>query len=267
MRRCAVLAWAFLLCAAYAAAAGYDRGDLEYYLFLAEASQLAYEDAPDGLVETPSGCVALLLQNGDGDVAVAFRGSVVGDRQKRHPFSSLGGRAVRQTYRDWAATNLKQATGFLPRQYLEAAELVAKQAAELSVDKRLYVTGHSKGGGAAEFAAVAAHLNPDLSAAQKKRIHCVTFNAAVVAATNWKRLQRQYPRSDMEAVRRLLGEPGKLVAVSVAGDPVSRFGADEQPAFGTRLAIPPHEDMPALQRHDIATVISEITLLLDGGSE
>lgn len=266
MRRCVILLWALLLCSA-GAAAQYDRGDLDYYLFLAKASQLAYEDAPDGLVETESGCVALLLQNGGGDVAVAFRGSVVGDRQKRHPFSSLGGRAVRQTYRDWAATNLKQVTGFLPRQYLEAAEIVAKQAAALPVDKRLYVTGHSKGGGAAEFAVVAAHLNPDLSSAQKERIHCVTFNAAVVAAMNWKRLQRQYPRSDMEAVRRLLAEPGKLVAVSMAGDLVSRIGAGEDPAFGTRLLIPPHEEMSALAQHDIATVVFEITLLLEGSSE
>ncbi|MCC8165675.1 MAG: hypothetical protein LIQ31_05905, partial [Planctomycetes bacterium] len=104
-----------------------SRSELAYYHYLATLSELAYDDAQPGLETTPSGCVALVREEADGAVVIAFRGSMLGDRTPSHPFSNLGGAVIRRNYRDWVATNLKQTAGFLPRQYTEAAALVKRR--------------------------------------------------------------------------------------------------------------------------------------------
>ncbi|MCD8351729.1 MAG: hypothetical protein LUC93_14065 [Planctomycetaceae bacterium] len=236
--------------------------ELEYFLFLAEESRLSYLDDQEGVTMMTNGLAALVTHHGEDDVVIAFRGSIIGDRQKRHPFSSLGGAAIRQTYRDWVTTNLKGATGFLPRQYTEAAEFVARQATDLPVTTTIHLTGHSKGGAAAEYALVAALINPDLTAEQKDRINCTTFNGAVVQAGTWERLFRRHRRADAGAMREALLHPGRMTAVVMEDDPVSGLGAGETPRHGRRVVVPATGGQGALAQHGIETVITELTALL-----
>ncbi|MCD8139103.1 MAG: hypothetical protein LUE17_04880 [Planctomycetaceae bacterium] len=237
--------------------------ELEYFLSLAEESRLSYLDDQEGVTMMTNGLAALVTEHGDGDVVIAFQGSVIGDRQKRHPFSSLGGAAIRQTYRDWVTTNLKGATGFLPRQYTEAAEFVARQAADLPATTTIHLTGHSKGGAAAEYALVAALINPDLTAEQKARINCTTFNGAVVQANTWERLFRRHRRADAGAMREALLQPGRMTAVVMEDDPVSGLGAGETPRHGRRVVVPAAGGQGALAQHGIETVILELEGLLE----
>ncbi|MCC8190514.1 MAG: hypothetical protein LIP77_07760, partial [Planctomycetes bacterium] len=107
-----LLAWSVL-----PAAAADPSASVRLYLELAEASRAAYDDGPD-VVVTPAGCAARITTRADGALVIAFRGSMLGDRSGRGRFSTFGGATMRRNYRDWAATNLKQTAGFLPRQYL-----------------------------------------------------------------------------------------------------------------------------------------------------
>ena len=226
------------------------------YLALAKASEAAYDDSRPGLERTPSGCVALVTEDGDGNLVIAFRGSMLADRTPEHPFSSLGGANMRRNYRDWVATNLKQASGFLPRQYTEAAVLVEKHVREHPVDKLVFVTGHSKGGGAATYAHVAASLSPIVSARQAGRMRCVTFNAAVVRERNWRRLYRELGRNT-DASRKELAA-GSIHALCMRDDPVSKIAASEERACVKRIVIVPTAPHTPNQQHGIDVVIAEL---------
>lgn len=225
---------------------------LALYLDLAEACRDAYDDDRPGLVQTPTGCVALIRDYGNRDRIVAFRGSMLADRTPEHPFSSFGGANIRRGYRDWVATNLKQTAGFLPRQYVEAAELVAREAGRLPEGGRLYVTGHSKGGGAAAYAYVAAATDPAVLPERADRIRCVTFNAAVVRERNWRRLFRTRRASAAEPAA------GSIVSLCMRDDPVSRIAAGEERAYVRRLVIRPSSEMSPGEQHGIASVIAEL---------
>ncbi len=237
--------------------------ELEYFLFLAEESRLSYLDDQKGVTMMTNGLAALVTEPGADDLVIAFRGSVIGDRQKRHPLSSLGGAAIRQTYRDWVTTNLKGATGFLPRQYTEAAEFVLRYAKELPTTTTIHLTGHSKGGAAAEYALVAALINPDLTDEQKARITCTTFNGAVVQSNTWERLFRRHRRADAGAVREALLHAGRMTAVVMEDDPVSGLGAGDTPRHGRRVVVPATGGQGALAQHGIETVIVELKGLLE----
>lgn len=265
--RIAVLTLAILLIAPALAspALGTETADacslteLALYLALAHASEQAYDDSQPGLESTPSGCVALVRDDADGNLIIAFRGSMLGDRNPRHRFSNLGGANVRRTYRDWVATNLKQTTGFLPRQYVEAASLVEKHALAHPADKLIYITGHSKGGGAATYAYVAASVASATSRRQAGRLRCITFNAAVVKEQNWRRLFRRLGQDAAITVK----EPAaaSVTALIMSDDPVSQIAASEERGYVTRITIAPSTDLPPLEQHAIRTIIAELEKL------
>lgn len=242
-----------------------DQADLKLYFSLAVMAEQAYDESQSGLEQTPSGCVALIRKDADGNLVIAFRGSMLGDRKPKHRFSNLGGANIRRNYRDWVATNLKQATGFLPRQYVEAASLVEGHVRNHPTDKQVYITGHSKGGGAAAYAYVAVRLSPTLSTDQVRRMRCITFNAAVVKERNWRRLFRRLsPNADI-AER----EPaaGSIEAVVMAEDPVSRIGASEERQYVKRISITPAADLTPNEQHGIHVVLNEIRRRLSAQSQ
>ncbi|MCC8179937.1 MAG: hypothetical protein LIP23_03370 [Planctomycetes bacterium] len=198
----------------------------------------------------------MIRPDADGNLVIAFRGSLLGDRTPKHRFSNFGGENIRRNYRDWVATNLKQTAGFLPHQYLEAASLVIERVGSYPVDKSIYITGHSKGGGAAAFSYVAACLASELSAEQVARLRCVTFTAAVVREQNWRRLFRGHRRDTATAAR----EPaaGSIVSLSMADDPVSKIMAAEERNYVKRIEIPSTGDESPYEQHAISVIIDEL---------
>lgn len=154
------------------------------------------------------------------------------------------------------ATNLKQSTGFLPRQYVEAASLVEEHVRRHPPAKLVYVTGHSKGGGAAAYAYVAAGLSSAVTAEQAGRLRCVTYNAAVVREQNWRRLFRSLGRGAGRSGR----EPaaGSIRALVMQDDPVSKIAASEERNYVKRIGIRPTSSRGAREQHGIEAVIDEI---------
>ena len=243
------------------AAGAPTEGEIRLFLNLARMAKASYDDSSD-IVTTPAGCVALVREYGNGVLVVAFRGSMLGDRDPdRKPFSNLGGKVMRRNYRDWVATNLKQVTGFLPRQYIEAAELLLEQIRLHPDATRVYVTGHSKGGGAAEYAAINAWLSRDRPGLPP--ITTVTFNAAVVRERNWRRLYRTHSDESVNSLRG--GDAPSVTAVFIQGDPVSDLARDERPSFSRTVELVPSGEMSAGERHGIDAVIRELERL--AGSE
>lgn len=230
--------------------------EIDTYLALAEASELVYDDSQPGLTSTPSGCVALVKEDARGNLIIAFRGSMLGDRNPKHPFSSFGGANMKRNYRDWVATNLKQTAGFLPRQYTEAATLVEELLAKHPLDKKVYVTGHSKGGGAAAYAFIAAFISPNVETEALDRMRAVTFNAAVVREQNWRRLFRSVPgkRGNLSAE-----PPANCIdALFMQDDPVSKIASAEERKYIRRICIVPTTAIAPTAQHGIGTVISEM---------
>lgn len=237
--------------------------EVNLYLALARASEMAYDDSQPGLEETPSGCVALVREEADGSLIIAFRGSMLRDRNPEHAFSDLGGANVRRAYRDWVATNLKQTAGFLPRQYVEAAAVVEAHVREHPVDKPVYVTGHSKGGGAATYAFIAAGISPNVPGKKVLRMRCVTFNAAVVKEQNWRRLFRR-PKGETPVPETKLSA-GSVHALVMADDPVSRIAASEERRYVKRIVIAPSPGLTPNEQHTIRAVINELEKRMEPG--
>lgn len=231
----------------------FSPAQLQAYRDLAIACEQAYDDEQSGLVVTPAGCVALVREDERGNLVIALRGSMLGDRNPKHPFSNLGGKTMRRNYRDWVATNLKQTTGFLPRQYVEAAELVAERLRSHPLDKYVLVTGHSKGGGAATYAAVAARISPDISPEQADRMRVVTFNAAVVREQNWRRLFRRMEERTREVPPEVPLQ--SILAFIMIDDPVSKIGRDEERGYVRRVVIEPTDELTPMEQHGIRAVI------------
>ncbi len=261
-----VLTVLFLSAIGYAALAAdsiddCSRAELALYHHLARLSELAYDDAQPGLETTPSGCVALVREEADGAVVIAFRGSMLGDRTPSHPFSNLGGAVIRRNYRDWVATNLKQTAGFLPRQYTEAAALVKRHLLAGDSATPVYITGHSKGGGAATYAYVSVRLDADVPPEQAARLRCITFNAAVVREQNWRRLEREHRRTPDPASRR--PADGAITAIVMADDPVSKIAASEERTWVGRVVVDSSIERSAAEQHAVRAIIEELETRLD----
>lgn len=230
--------------------------EVRLYLALARASELAYDDNQSDLEKTPSGCVALVREDAEGNLIIAFRGSMLRDRTPRHRFSDFGGENVRRTYRDWVATNLKQTAGFLPRQYVEAASVVEKFVRQHPVDRLVYITGHSKGGGATAYAFVAASVSADVSERQARRMRCVTFNAAVVREQNWRRLLRRL-KGDAAAAEKEIPS-GSILSLVMRDDPVSKIAASEERRYVKRVYMDSTTDLTPNEQHGIRVIIDEL---------
>ncbi|MCC8189496.1 MAG: hypothetical protein LIP77_02500, partial [Planctomycetes bacterium] len=169
------------------------------------------------------------------------------------------GATMRRNYRDWAATNLKQPAGFLTRQYLEAADLVVERVTSHPADQPIFITGHSKGGGAAAYAAAAACLAEGVSPDRARRLRVVTFNAAVVQPSNWQRLYRRHRLANREAENRIAGVL-TITAVTLRDDPVSKIRGAERPAFEQVVQLQPVPDsLSSLEQHGIEAVIAALT--------
>ncbi len=232
---------------------------LGLYLYLAKLSSLTYQTPEDEMIVAKHGCAALVRMDEHDNLIIAFRGSV-------SPFIS---RATIQTrylidllrlrrYQDWFQTNILQSLGFLPAQYLEAANMVVQEIQKYPSAKGIFITGHSKGGGVAEAAAAVAWLEPEIPREVKERIMAVTFNAAVVHVNNWQIL---YERSDPVLVRKYLqGDVPRVDAVIMRDDFVPKIGWRNRrlKPFVNLFVIKPRERISAADQHSIAVVIGEL---------
>ncbi len=231
-------------------------GELNLYLALAKACEQVYDDSYDNLIVTPSGCVLSTQTDSYGNLIVAFRGSMLADRNPKHPFSSFSGANLRRNYRDWAATNVKQAFGFLPRQYIEAIDVLEKLLIQHPIDKYVFVTGHSKGGGIATYASVVVRYSADIRPEHVQRLRTFTFNAAVVREQNWRRFFRRLD-PDLNLHERKT-PPGSIVALCMRDDPVSKIAALEERDYVRRITITPSAELSPNEQHGILAIINEL---------
>lgn len=232
---------------------------LGFYLYLAKYSSLAYRVPEEEMIVAEHGCAALVRMDENDNLIIAFRGSV-------SPFIK---RATVQTrylvdllrlrrYQDWFQTNVLQGMGFLPAQYIEAADMIVDQILLYPSAKGIYITGHSKGGGVAEAAAAVAWLDPDIPQEVKDRIITVTFNAAVVHANNWRVL---YKATEPEVLEPYLqGNVPPVDAIIMRDDFVPKVGWRNRrlKPFVNLLVIEPSEPMWPADQHSIAVVIDEL---------
>ncbi len=229
----------------------------DFFLRAAHAAQRAYDDEPAGLEQTPAGCIARVSTDAAGTLTIAFRGSLLTDRTKKGRFSTFGGATWRRNYRDWAATNLKQTAGFLPRQYLEAAELVRDIMLAQPAGTNLILTGHSKGGGAALYAAASVCIEPEVRA-HIGSLRVITFNGAVIHPRNWRRLYRLHA-IEPDAAHNAIQQNAHYYSLVMRDDPVSKIGGEERADFENVIVLAPApDDVPALQQHGIDAVIDAL---------
>ncbi len=231
--------------------------DWDAFFQAAHAAQRAYDDEPAGLEQTPAGCIARVSSDLTGTVTIAFRGSLLTDRSKKGRFSTFGGATWRRNYRDWAATNLKQTAGFLPRQYLEAADLVRDIMLAQPAGTNLILTGHSKGGGAALYAAASVCIEPEVRA-RIGSLRVITFNAAIIHPRNWRRLYRLHA-IEPDAAEQAIRQNAQYYSLVMRDDPVSKIGGDERADFENVIVLAPApDDLPALQQHGIEAIIDAL---------
>ncbi len=231
-----------------------------YFLSLAQFAQAAYMDNQPGLVKTASGCVALVASDSEGNTTIAFRSAPRAKQlQPVTPSSSAAKnlRRLKQAYKNWADSNIKHAAGVDSKLYTEAAALVLRHLRRLPDQRRLFVTGHSTGGGLAEYAVVAIHANQSVSTQLKSRLFCITFNPVIVRSLNWEKLFRAQPNVPDE-LRQTLIRPGKLVAVTLSTDPFSYIAAADRGFFGRNVVIEPQGTVAIDQEHAIETIINEL---------
>lgn len=235
---------------------------LTLYLYLAEYSSRVYGIDEDELVVGPHGCAALVEMDEHNNLIIAFRGSVNPIiRRVRH--ATMQARYLvdllrLRRYQDWFQTNILQGLGFLPAQYIDAAELIVDEISKHPTANKIFITGHSKGGGIAEAAAAVAWLDEDIPADVKQRIMAVTFNAAVVHLNNWRIL---YKESDPALVKAYLaGDVPKVDAVIMRDDivPKIRWRNRRLRPFVNLVVIDPSEWIWPADQHSIAVVIDEL---------
>lgn len=238
---------------------------IRLYISLAYYSKMAYDIPESGQMVTPSGCVATVVQDYGNNLIIAFRGSVMPPMKDRNdPHPALADLLRLRSFQDWIETNLPQSSGELPRQYVEAANLAIDQIMRHPNVNRIYITGHSKGGGEAEFAITAASLSSAIPDHVKAKMMAVTFNAAVVRAKNWRRLLESCDEPQLE--RYFMGIVPRIDALSLYDDPVSRVDSVDRrkPPYVNWVVIDPTEDLWAHQQHGIALMITELENRLKG---
>ncbi len=232
-----------------------------YFLSLAQFAQAAYVDNQPGLEKTASGCSALVASDSEGNMTIAFRSAPrAKELQPIAPSSSAAKnlRRLKQAYKNWANSNIKHAAGVDSKLYNEATALVLKHLRRLPAERRLFVTGHSTGGGLAEYAVVAIHAKQDVSTQLKARLFCITFNPVIVRSLNWEKLFRARP-GVADELRQTMIRPGKLVAVTLSTDPFSYIAAGDRGFFGRNVVIEPQGAVAIDQEHAIETVINELS--------
>lgn len=238
---------------------------IRLYLSLAQYSSLAYKTPERELAVSPGGCVAMVLQDYENNLIIAFRGSVIPDEYARQNPDSPHGVVMRlRAIQDWLETNLTQFFGQMPVQYIEAADLAVQVILRHPNANRIFITGHSKGGGQAEFATAAAWLATDIPPQVKSRIMGVTFNAAVVREMNWQRL---YDFADDPLVDHYLqGNTPRVDAVIMRDDIVPKMSSIERhpPPFLNLVVIEPITDRWPADQHSLSVVIEELEKRLSG---
>ena len=102
--------------------------------------------------------------------------------------------------RDWK-TDLEQALGEVPRQYLDALTFTQDAMLATGLDGTLSLTGHSLGGGLATFCALT------------KQLDAQCFAAAPLGSGSQRAIERSHPGA-------LAGAPRHVTHLYMAGDPV-----------------------------------------------
>lgn len=232
---------------------------VQLYLYLAHAAKAVYDEPEETHIATEGGCVARVRVDEAGNLVVAFRGSVMPPDSDDHNLDPILRELARlRSRQDWLQTNIRQAFGLMPRQYIEAMDVLIDVLRRHQNANRIYITGHSKGGGEAEFATVAAWLSPDVPDHVKTRMTTVTFNGAVVNELNWRRLYELFHPMTVDAYLR--GRVPRLDAVIMRDDIVPKIDSSERhpyPFVGL-VVIDPTWDIWIPQQHSIRTVIAEL---------
>lgn len=232
---------------------------IELYLTMANYSKLAYHVPEHEMVVLPEGTAALVHRDQNNNLIIAFRGSVMPLSRSESKLDPIRGALYRlRSFQDWIETNVAQSLGHLPKQYVESAQLVIDQILKHPNVNRIFITGHSKGGGEAEFATAAAWLASDIPPQLKTRIMGITFNAAVVREMNWQRL---YDYADDHLVDAYLqGYVPRVDAVIMCDDFVPKKDSLERHPrpFLNLVVIEPTEWLWAVEQHSIAVVIDEL---------
>ena len=146
---------------------------------------------------TESGLDALLVQDGQGNITVAFAGTTTKD-----------GRT------GTLSTDIKQEVGGMPDMYLEAAGLIRGLLLTTHFNNtNIEITGHSLGGGLAQFALIANSI-----AGMDSRLSATAYNPATLNAYNVARL----------CASSIASANQNMQTVRISGDPISireRFGS------------------------------------------
>lgn len=169
----------------------------------AELSNMIYRDAAsdnsgewqrsgNAFVDKRSGLKVATYRNDDGKIAVVFQGSQPGQdfltyaaKQIVWPDTRGPQPKQREATKDWLLNNLPQhLVGAETRQYELAKEYVQKLINSGTNPRDIVVTGHSLGGGLAQYAASMATLPDGKTPA---RVDAYTFNAAGLGFANQTR--------------------------------------------------------------------------------
>ena len=181
-------------------------------------------DKRTGLLNLSSGLKALIVEGPDGPT-IAFAGTEFGPKLTTGRTGTL------------AADTIQRLGGFSPM-YQEAAGVVDALLNDLSEHETLKVTGHSLGGGLAQFATAANITNKH---AGQMKASC--FNAAGLSSSSLGALEGKIEQSQ-----------GIISHVRVEGDPVSPGSTSGEPLKGILLGevmtLPnPDEDSTKVSVH------------------
>lgn len=282
----------------------YSAADIKRYLeyaLLAEESYGGDTARNSQILKTESGNHILITTDNNGDVVIAFKGTslpskgelatlgvisateFVAKKMLPLPVKTLASSVSipsptaqyagnMQSVKDMAA-NVQQYLGKIPKQYEEGVAVVSHIVANYPPEKKITVIGHSKGGGQALYASVAASMAVN-STDKVSRVNTVVFNPAVINDMNWVKLINQSANEiGMKEVASRLGYQSEIMSISMDGDPVS-LGTllDPNPSnspgallleeqLERRVVKPSDPAASAMDRHTINRLIMEMSQL------
>lgn len=164
------------------------------------------EGAGPVLWEPRSAMAAVVMRNEEKkEIVLAFGGTTAGESAHPTPFGRMmPGSNFASTMRQWRA-NFRAALGYCPGSYRDAAKVTLALQEQLGSDKSLegytlHLTGHSKGGGEAMFAALSAGANVGATVISPAHLH--------------RRLLAELPSEALEHAHE------RIASYSPYGDPV-----------------------------------------------
>ena len=174
------------------------RVDVDRMQSLAPAigATVAIKDGAGPVLSQSESAMAAVVMRNDAkrEIVLAFGGTTAGESAHSSPVvRMMPGRNFASTMRQWRA-NVQAILGSRPESYLHAAQLTAAIQAQLRADASLasytlHLTGHSKGGGEAMFAALSAGAEVRATVISPAHLH-----RRLLAALPWEALEHAHER-------------------------------------------------------------------------